>query len=242
VDASELSPRKGHGRIPRKRDPAGRGEDRLAVSALLALSEVIEARDPYARGHSARVARMAHVLGVKLGCDAAGLAALGLGGALHDVGKLTVAEAILNKPGPLTEAEVEEVRRHPEAGARLVVLDESLLPAVPGILYHHERWDGAGYPARRCRDEIPFEARILAVVDSFDAMTSNRPYRSAMPVERAVEELDRCAGSQFDPDVAIAFVEAWEAGAFRVAAVLRAVVRESTRPRASNAPCESPRR
>jgi len=202
------------------------------VSALLALSEVIEARDPYAKGHSARVARMAHVVGAALGCDQARLTALELGGALHDVGKLTVAEAILNKPGPLTEAETEEMRRHPEAGARLVVLDDALRPALPGVLYHHERWDGNGYPSGRAAAEIPFEARILAVVDSFDAMTSNRPYRPAMPPEQAVEELDRCAGTQFDPDVASVFLEAWESGAFGIAAALRmAAVKESTRPR-----------
>jgi HD-GYP domain-containing protein (c-di-GMP phosphodiesterase class II) len=205
------------------------------VSALLALSEVIEARDPWAKGHSARVARMAHVVGVALGCDPVRLSALELSGALHDVGKLTVSESILNKPGPLTEQETEEIRRHPETGARLVVLDETLRPAVPGVLYHHERWDGAGYPSGRSGAEIPVEARILAVVDSFDAMTSNRPYRAAMPPERAVHELDRCAGTQFDPDVATAFLEAWESGAFGISAALRmAAVKESTR--ASSAP------
>ncbi len=183
------------------------------MSALLALSEAIEARDPYTRGHSTRVARMAHAIGLRLGFDEARLAALGLGGALHDVGKLAVSEAILNKPGPLTEAEVEEVRRHPDTGARLVMLDDTLRPAIPGVLHHHERWDGAGYPSGRAGAEIPFEARILAVVDSFDAMTSNRPYRAALPAERAVAEVDRCSGSQFDPDVALAFLEAWESGA-----------------------------
>ncbi len=161
---------------------------------------------------------MAHVVGLTLGCDERRLTAIGLGGALHDVGKLTVSEAILNKPGPLTDEEVAEVRRHPEAGARLVVLDEALRAAVPGILYHHERWDGAGYPHGRAKEEIPFEARILAVVDSFDAMTSDRPYRAALPAERAIEELDRCSGTQFDPDVALAFLEAWESGALAATA------------------------
>jgi HD-GYP domain-containing protein (c-di-GMP phosphodiesterase class II) len=165
---------------------------------------------------------MAHAVGIRLGCDEARLALLELGGALHDVGKLAISEAILHKPGPLTEAEFEEVRGHPEAGARLVVLDDTLRPATPGVLFHHERWDGAGYPSGRAGAEIPVEARILAVVDSFDAMTSDRPYRAALPAEHAIEEVDRCAGTQFDPDVAIAFLEAWESGAFAAVAALRA--------------------
>jgi HD-GYP domain-containing protein (c-di-GMP phosphodiesterase class II) len=192
------------------------------MSALLALSDAIEARDPYTRGHSVRVARMAHAVGLRLGCSHGSLSLLDLGGALHDVGKLVVSEAILGKPGPLTERELAEVRAHPEAGARLVALDRTLLPALPGVLYHHERWDGCGYPTGRAGMQIPFEARILAVVDCYDAMTSDRPYRAALPPEDAVAEVDRCAGSQFDPDVATAFVAAWESGAFGVTAALSA--------------------
>jgi HD-GYP domain-containing protein (c-di-GMP phosphodiesterase class II) len=192
------------------------------VSALLALSEAIEARDPYTRGHSARVARTAHAVGVRLGCDESRLALLRLGGALHDIGKLVVSEAVLNKPGPLTSAEQAEVREHPEAGARMVALDRSLQPALPGVLYHHERWDGLGYPTGRAGTEIPLEARILAVTDSFDAMTSDRPYRAALTHEQAIAELERCSGSQFDPDVALVFLEAWESRAFGISPVLRA--------------------
>jgi HD-GYP domain-containing protein (c-di-GMP phosphodiesterase class II) len=192
------------------------------VSALLALSEAIEARDPYTRGHSARVARTAHAVGVRLGCAESRLALLRLGGALHDIGKLVVSEAVLNKPGPLTSAEQAEVREHPKAGARMVALDRSLRPALPGVLYHHERWDGLGYPTGRAGSEIPLEARILAVSDSFDAMTSDRPYRAALTHEQAIAELDRCRGSQFDPDVALVFLEAWESRAFGITAVLRA--------------------
>ena len=192
------------------------------MSALLALSEAIEARDPYTRGHSARVARTAHAVGVRLGCDESRLAMLRLGGALHDIGKLVVSEAVLNKPGPLTSAEQAEVREHPEAGARMVALDRSLRPALPGVLYHHERWDGLGYPAGRAGSEIPFEARILAVADCFDAMTSNRPYRAALHPNEAIDEVERCAGTQFDPDVALVFLEAWQSGAFGVTAALRA--------------------
>jgi len=196
------------------------------MTALLALSEAIEARDPYTRGHSARVARMAHAVGVRLGCDEARLALVRLGGALHDVGKLVVSETVLNKPGPLTAEELAEVREHPEAGARMVALDRSLLPALPGVLYHHERWDGLGYPTGRAGSEIPLEARILSVADCFDAMTSDRPYRAALPHEQAIAEVDLCRGSQFDPDVAVVFLEAWESGVFGVTAALRAVAAE----------------
>jgi HD-GYP domain-containing protein (c-di-GMP phosphodiesterase class II) len=188
------------------------------MSALLALSDAIEAHDPYTRGHSARVARMARVVGTRLGCSESLLTLLGLGGALHDVGKLVVSESILNKPGPLTVEEVAEVREHPEAGARLVALDRDLQPALGGVLYHHERWDGGGYPAGRAGSEIPLEARILAVTDSFDAMTSNRAYRPAMTMANAIEEVDRCAGTQFDPGVAAVFLDAWQSGALGIAA------------------------
>jgi HD-GYP domain-containing protein (c-di-GMP phosphodiesterase class II) len=192
------------------------------MGALLALSQAVEACDPYTRGHSQRVAKMAFEVGSRLGCDAARLTLLRLGGALHDVGKLAVADGVLNKPGPLTADEILAVRAHPEIGARMVALDRALRPALPGVLYHHERWDGEGYPTGRAGFQIPLEARILAVVDSYDAMTSDRPYRLAMPVDEAAEEVDRCAGSQFDPDVATAFLAAWEAGAFGVTTALRA--------------------
>jgi len=205
----------GEGTGARRRNPP-------AVGALLALSEAVEACDPYTRGHSHRVAAMAYEIGFRLGCDDARLGLLRLGGALHDVGKLGVADSVLNKPAPLTADEILAVRAHPEIGARMVALDRALRPALPAVLYHHERWDGEGYPTGRAGVEIPLEARILAVVDSYDAMTSNRPYRCALPAEDAAEEVDRCAGSQFDPDVAVAFLAAWESGAFGVTAALRA--------------------
>lgn len=184
------------------------------MSALLALSEAVENCDPYTRGHSARVARMAYEIGLRLDCDETELTLLRLGGALHDVGKLGVRDEVLNKPGPLTEDELVEVRAHPEIGARMVSLDRALRPALPAVLYHHERWDGAGYPSGRAGSAIPLVARILGVVDSYDAMTSDRPYRRARPAARAAEEVDRCAGTQFDPEIAQAFLGVWESGVF----------------------------
>jgi HD-GYP domain-containing protein (c-di-GMP phosphodiesterase class II) len=191
------------------------------VSALLALSEAVENCDPYTRGHSARVARMAYEVGLRLDCDESELTLLRLGGALHDVGKLAVRDEVLSKPGPLTENELREVRAHPEIGARMVSLDRALRSALPAVLYHHERWDGAGYPSGRAGSAIPLVARILGVVDSYDAMTSDRPYRRARPAARAVEEVDRCAGTQFDPEIVDALADELAASEepLRVAAV-----------------------
>jgi HD-GYP domain-containing protein (c-di-GMP phosphodiesterase class II) len=195
-----------------------------SVSVLLALSEAVEMCDPYTRGHSARVAEMAAEVGRRLDCDDTQIALLRLGGALHDVGKLGVRDEVLRKRGPLTFAERDEVRAHPEIGARMIAFDETLRPALPIVLYHHERWDGGGYPTGRAGTETPLEARILVVVDSYDAMTSDRPYRAALAPGRAAEEVERCAGTQFDPDVAAVFLAAWESGAFGVTAALRAAV------------------
>ncbi len=179
---------------------------------LAALSEAIESRDPYTRGHSARVTALADAVARWLGWTEDALEGLRLGGALHDVGKLTVPGSILRKPGPLVASELVRIRAHPEAGARLIEPIDSARPALPYVLYHHERWDGGGYPTGRCGREIAIEARVLAVADAFDAMTSDRPYRRALPEERALAEIYRCAGSQFDPEVARAFIEVWGAG------------------------------
>jgi HD-GYP domain-containing protein (c-di-GMP phosphodiesterase class II) len=181
---------------------------------LTALSQAIEARDPYTRGHSARVTAIAEVIARRLGWRGSRLAALRLGGLLHDVGKLNLDGAVLHKHGPLDELERIEVCRHPAAGARLIRPFDSLRPALPYVLFHHERWDGTGYPSGRSREQIPAGARILAVADAFDAMTSTRPYRPALPVERALAEVRNCAGTQFDPAVVHAFLAAWSDGDF----------------------------
>jgi putative nucleotidyltransferase with HDIG domain len=182
------------------------------LATLAALSTAIEARDPWARGHASRVALLAHSLARRIGFDGLSLARLRLGGILHDVGKLEVPEAILLKPGPLTEPELVQMRRHPAAGARMLRALGAGEEALPCVLYHHERWDGHGYPSGRVGDEIPLEARILAVADAFDAMTSKRPYRDARPAPEALDELERCSGSQFDPFLVDAFVETCEVG------------------------------
>ena len=179
---------------------------------LAALSQAIESRDPYTRGHSHRVSAVAEVVARRLGWERSKLAALRLGALLHDIGKLNLDDSVLRKPGPLDEREFSEIKRHPLAGARLIRRVEALRPALPYVLFHHERWDGRGYPSGRSREQIPSGARIVAVADAFDAMISVRPYRPPLSVRDALNELERGAGTQFDPGVVRAFVGALSEG------------------------------
>jgi HD-GYP domain-containing protein (c-di-GMP phosphodiesterase class II) len=179
---------------------------------LAALSQAIEARDPYTSGHSERVSSLAQVVARRLGWKSSRLGAVKLGALLHDVGKLNLDDAVLRKPGPLDDREFGEIKRHPLAGARLIRGIEALRPALPYILFHHERWDGAGYPTGRSCEQIPLGARIVAVVDAFDAMISIRPYRPPLPVQAAIEEVHEGAGTQFDPGVVHAFLGLWSEG------------------------------
>jgi len=176
---------------------------------LEALTQAIEARDPYTRGHAARVTALAYAVAHRLGWGEAELVALRIGGALHDVGKLSVPLDILRKAGPLTRSERIEIEDHPVAGAQLVEQIEAARPALPYVLHHHERWDGLGYPHRLGGDTIPVEGRLIALADAFDAMTSDRPYRRAIVPGAALEEIARCAGSQFDPALAEVFLDVW---------------------------------
>ena len=186
-------------------------------SLLATFSAALEARDPYLRGHSARVTSIAEGLARRLGWRGARLDALRLGGSLHDVGKIAVNASVLCKPGPLTDDELEQIRTHPVAGARLIEGVEDFHPALPYVLHHHERWDGTGYPHRLTGEQIPIEARLLGVADAFDAMTSLRSYRPALSVEQALAELQHCAGSQFDPELAETFVGGWRTGVIAAA-------------------------
>ena len=183
------------------------------MGSLTALSAAIEARDPYAKGHSSRVTVFAQAMARALRLDKERISVLRLGALLHDVGKLVVPSAVLLKRGPLTDEELGLMRRHPAAGARMLRSLGAPETILPLVLHHHERWDGAGYPTGRRGDDIPLEARVLCIADSFDAMTSTRPYRASWTPDEALEELERCAGTQFDPDLVSAFAKAWaEAG------------------------------
>ena len=174
---------------------------------LSVLTGAIEARDPYTRGHSARVTALAEAVARRLGWGEERLASLRLGGPLHDIGKLAVSDAVLRKEGRLDAQELAQIREHPKVGARLLLRVAALRDAIPYVLYHHERWDGSGYPTGKAGEEIPLEARVLAVADAFDAMTSDRPYRRALTRAQALAEVERCAGTQFDPRIARIFLE-----------------------------------
>lgn len=180
---------------------------------LAALASALAARDPSTASHCARVTFLAGRVAVWMGWDDRRLRALKLGGPLHDIGKVMISPSILRKRGPLRPDELAEIRTHPSAGARLIGPVWPAQEALPFVLYHHEHWDGGGYPTGRAGTQIPEGARLLAVADAFDAMTSTRPYRQALPMTRALAEIERCAGSQFDPAFAQAFLDAWDAGA-----------------------------
>ncbi len=182
------------------------------MGSLAQLSAAIEARDPYAKGHASRVTVFAQAMGRRIGLETERILVLRLSALLHDVGKLSVPPAVLLKRGPLTELEFVQVRRHPAAGVRMLRSLGAPREILPSVLHHHERWDGAGYPRGRAGERIPLEARILSVADSFDAMTSTRPYRAPRQVQDALDELHRCAGTQFDPDLIGVFAAAWGEG------------------------------
>jgi diguanylate cyclase (GGDEF)-like protein/putative nucleotidyltransferase with HDIG domain len=182
------------------------GVDRIArFRAAASLARAVDSRDAYTGSHSERVANLAAEIAAKLGLPAEEIELTRLAGSLHDLGKLAIPEEILRKPAALSEAERLVLERHPQIGYRML---ESLGvdPIAYWVLHHHERWDGAGYPDGLAEDRIPLGARIIFVSDAFDAMTSDRLYRESLSFEDAVAEVERCAGSQFDPEVVNAFL------------------------------------
>src|SRR5438093_12751865 len=180
------------------------GPDRAArFRAAASLAKAVDLRDTYTGSHSARVAELAARVASRLGLDQEQIELSRLAGSLHDLGKLAIPEEILRKPGPLTGPERLVLERHPQIGFRM--LDSlGIDPVAKWILHHHERWDGTGYPDRLPGSEIPLGARIIFVVDAYDAMTSDRVYRGRLAQEDALAELERCAGTQFDPSVVAA--------------------------------------
>ena len=171
------------------------------VGAIRALALALDARDPYTAGHSERVSAIATAVGQHLGIGGEELDVLRLGALLHDIGKIGISDAVLRKAGPLTAEEYEQIKEHPTTGSRILRSVAFLAPHLPIVELHHERPDGKGYPHGLMADEIPVLARIVHVVDAFDAMTSARAYRPAMGAAEALQELWRCAGTQFDAEV-----------------------------------------
>jgi putative nucleotidyltransferase with HDIG domain len=182
----------------------------LFLQGVQTLAHALEAKDAYTSGHSIRVSRYAVQTGVHLGFTGERLEEIRMGAELHDIGKIGTREAVLNKPGPLTTEEFQHIIEHTTLGERILAPLARENPTVLRIVRnHHERLDGAGFPDRLKGEEIPFEARIVCVVDAFDAMTTNRAYRDPRPPEEAFEELKRCVGTHFDPDVVRAFQDAF---------------------------------
>jgi diguanylate cyclase (GGDEF)-like protein len=184
------------------------GRDRAArFRAAASLARAVDSRDAYTGSHSERVAQLAAQIAERLGLGQDQIELTRLAGSLHDLGKLAIPEEILRKPSGLTDAERLVLERHPQIGHRML---ESLGvdPIADWVLHHHERWDGAGYPDRLAGGDIPLGARIIFVADAFDAMTSNRLYRKPISRDSALREVQRCAGSQFDPEIVQAFFAA----------------------------------
>lgn len=185
-------------------------QSEFLASVVRAFTSAIDAKDPYTCGHSDRVARVAVRLAKELGCDPELLHTLYMAGLLHDVGKIGIDDSVLRKPGKLTEAEFQHIKQHPELGYRILADITQLSAVLPAVLHHHEQWDGRGYPFKLQSDQIPLIARIVAVADAFDAMTSDRPYRQGMPVEKVDEIFRAGAGKQWDPEVIGAYFSARE--------------------------------
>ncbi len=181
---------------------------RSAFETIESLNATVDAKDPYTAGHSMRVQRIALSIGEQLGLAADRLEALRYAGLFHDIGKIAVPDSILAKPGALDDDEWEQIKRHPANGAEIVGRLGWLQETVPLIRHHHERWDGNGYPDRLGGVAIPVEAAVVGLADAWDAMTTDRPYRSALSDDEAVAEIRRGRGTQFSPAVVDAFFDA----------------------------------
>ncbi len=175
------------------------------LQTITLLANVIEARDAYTRGHVERVQQFAVELGRALNWSLEDMTILEFGALLHDVGKITTPESVLNKPGQLTPEETEIMRAHTTAGAHIIEGVPHLRPAKPYVLSHHERWDGTGYPQGLMGEDIPREGRLMAIVDVYDALTSDRPYHKGITPKEALNFLQRGSGKHFDPQMADVF-------------------------------------
>jgi diguanylate cyclase (GGDEF)-like protein/PAS domain S-box-containing protein len=184
------------------------GSSSKTVQALIT---IMEERDHIAEGHIARLQKYVEQVGASLRLSREKLKHLGLLAQFHDLGKVGVSDRVLFKPGALNAKEFMAIQRHCEIGRRIALSQSDLAPIADYILKHHEHWNGKGYPFGLCGEDIPLACRILAIADAFDAMTSDRPYRNAMSRHEAVQELRRCAGTQFDPDLVEQFIQVLDA-------------------------------
>jgi HAMP domain-containing protein len=205
--------------VERLKQAAAENRD-LFLGSIRMLAAAIDEKDPYTRGHSGRVAKYSMIIGENLGLDAGELDRLRISALLHDVGKIGVDDRVLKKPGKLTDEEFTLMKQHPVKGANIMRPVAQLKEMLPGIELHHERMDGGGYPYGLPGDKIPMMARIIAVADTFDAITTNRPYQSAMDLEFAMDRIRSLAISKFDPKVVAALESAVSTGRVRLTAAL----------------------
>ena len=198
--------------LVRKLKHALRQNQELFLETIRTLAAAIDAKDPYTKGHSERVSAYSMAIARHLGLGFDDVFHVRIAAILHDVGKLGIKDGILNKPGGLTDEEYEIMRRHPGIGAQIMAPISKLKSIIPGIRNHHETWDGKGYPDKLEGEQIPMVARIIGVADTFDAMTTHRPYQNAMPLATVTEKMRSMAGTRFDPVVLDAFSAAVAAG------------------------------
>ena len=188
----------------------------LFINSVRMLAAAIDAKDPYTRGHSERVARYSIAIGKNMSLPEKEMRNLRISALLHDVGKIGIDDRILRKPGALSDDEFEVMKQHPAKGAAIMSGVAQLIDIIPGMKYHHEKWGGGGYPDGLVADAIPVQARIVAIADTFDAMTTNRPYQKAMEIAYVVDKIKSFAGSRFDPRVVDAFVQAVKRGDIQI--------------------------
>ena len=181
--------------------------EKAYLESIETLRYTVEAKDSYTRGHSDRVSEFSVLIGKHLGLSEEDLRILRIGGLFHDIGKIGVPDAILLKEGKLTDDEYSEIKNHPSIGKQILSNATIFKDMIPIVYHHHEKFDGTGYPLGLKGHDIPYLARITAVADTFDAMTSNRSYRNALPLDVVRSEIERCSGTQFDPDIAKVFLD-----------------------------------
>jgi diguanylate cyclase (GGDEF)-like protein/putative nucleotidyltransferase with HDIG domain len=202
-------------------DAAVRSFIPAVIDTITSLALAIDSKDPYTQGHSPKVATYSALIAEALGLKEDEVEQIRLGGMLHDIGKVGVPESILNKSGPLNPDEWDMMKKHVEFGDRLLQVLPSLVRVREMVRHHHEMFDGSGYPESLVEEEIPLGARIIAIADAYDTITSDRTYKKARPLQVALVEIERCAGTQFDPHLVRLFIEAMREGA-KVAAVAAA--------------------
>jgi len=187
----------------------------LFIGTVKALAEAIDEKDPYTRGHSERVNQYAVLLAKQMGLGKKEIYEVHISSLFHDIGKIGIEDKILRKPAALTDEEYTVMKQHPNKGYQMLSKIKPMKDIIPGVRFHHERWDGSGYPMGLKGEQIPMAARIVAIADAFDAMTTNRPYQKAMPFDKAIARLFELSDRAYDRRVVAAFAETYKAGAFK---------------------------